>query len=98
MSDGVRLTPAVVTNKCSVSQYNDWALHPVKTQISLDLHQTDQSHHCELNGWLRVLAVFIGTVKILIRLGECQGSSESSLDTKPNMFVLWHSSSNVTVV
>ena len=40
MSDGVRLTPAVVTNKCncSVSQYNDWALHPVKTQISVDMH------------------------------------------------------------
>ena len=43
--------------------------------------QSDQSHRCALNGYLRTQAFFMRTAETLIRLGGSPGSSESSLGT-----------------
>ena len=59
------------------AQWSDWASA-----------QSDQSLRCALNGYLSILALFKRTAKTLIRLGRCQGWSESSLGAHAILLVL----------
>ena len=52
------------------------------------LPSLDQSLHCALIGYQRTQGFFMRRAKTLIRLGRCQGWSESSLGAQVILFVL----------
>ena len=56
---------------------------PAKTQISLRIHQSDQSSQCIL--WIAKDPSPSGGEQRLIRLGECPGVGRMSFD-----FILFH--------
>ena len=65
-----------------------WAVCPAKNQISLSIHQSDQSLRCPHEEALGPKLPIERTAKTLIRLGGCPGWSESSLGAHVILFVL----------